>query len=72
MENRLLHENPATGIKPQKRDRPIRSTPAREQFQAILVSIRSEKRNAKRKDSADLIEFMGLAGVGNAEVGNLT
>jgi integrase len=72
VENRLLHENPAAGIKPQKRDRPIRSTPTRDQFRAIVDSIRSEKRNAKRKDGADLIEFMGLAGVGNAEVGNLT
>ncbi|QTN32952.1 tyrosine-type recombinase/integrase [Akkermansiaceae bacterium] len=72
VENRLLHENPAANIKVQKRGRPIRSTPSREQFQAIVKSIRGEKLNARREDSADLVEFLGLAGVGNAEVKNLT
>ncbi|MGJ8643345.1 MAG: tyrosine-type recombinase/integrase [Luteolibacter sp.] len=72
VENRLLYENPTKNIKAQKRSRPIRDTPSKVQFEAILKSIRSEKLNAKREDSADLVEFMGLAGVGNAEVKNLT
>lgn len=72
VENRVLHENPSAHIKAQRRDRPIRQTPSREQFRAIVKAIREEKLNARRNDSADLVEFMGLAGVGNAEAGNLT
>jgi integrase len=35
-------------------------------------SIRSEQQNAKADDSADFIEFLGLAGLGQAEAANLT
>lgn len=72
IENRLLGENPATPIRARKRDRPIRRTPTMEQFRNLVRAIREEKLNRRREESADLIEFMGLAGVGNAEVGALT
>ena len=55
--------------KPQK---PIRKVPTIEQFQAIVSDVRSQKFSADAKDSADLIEFLGLAGVGQAEAGSLT
>lgn len=41
---------------------PIRSTPTWEQFQSIVADIRAQKFNAEAEESADLVEFMGLAG----------
>lgn len=70
--NRLLADNPARDIKAKKREKPIRLTPSFEQFQKIVAEIRSQKKNARSMQSGDLVEFMGLAGVGNAEARNLT
>jgi integrase len=70
--NRLLADNPARDTRAKKREAPIRHTPTFEQFQAIVKEVRGQKKNARAKKSADLIEFMGLAGVGNAEARNLT
>jgi len=70
--NRLIAENPARDIKAKKRDNPIRLTPTFEQFQKIVADIRGQKRNARSIQSGDLVEFMGLAGIGNAEAKNLT
>jgi integrase len=70
--NRFLADNPARGIKAKKREAPIRHTPTFEQFQAIVREVRGQKKNARAAKSADLIEFMGLAGVGNAEARNLS
>ena len=54
--------------KPQK---PIRMVPTQEQFQSIIASVRSQRFNAEAEESADLIEFWGLAGLGQAEVSSL-
>jgi hypothetical protein len=51
--------------------KPIRQTPTWDQFLAIVDDIRTQKFNADAKDSADLAEFMGRAGVGTAECANL-
>ncbi|MDF1742019.1 MAG: tyrosine-type recombinase/integrase [Verrucomicrobiales bacterium] len=67
VKDRLLAENPAASIKAKKREDPIRLTPTFEQFQNIVRSIREQPRNARAEESADFVEFMGLAGVGNAE-----
>ncbi|MEM7011846.1 MAG: hypothetical protein AAF585_10220 [Verrucomicrobiota bacterium] len=67
VENRLLAENPAAGNSARKRDAPVREIPTFEQFKAIVDSIRSQTHNAPHEESADFVEFMGLAGVGNAE-----
>jgi len=72
VENRMLASNPASGIRAIKRDSPIRTTPTFEQFKVIVGNIRSQGKNARRDESADFVEFMGLAGVGNAETINLT
>jgi integrase len=53
-------------------DAPIRTTPTFEQFKSIVSAIRSQKKNARHDESADFVEFMGLAGVGNAETINLS
>lgn len=72
VENRMLASNPAAGIRAMKRDAPIRTTPTFEQFKLIVGDIRSQIKNARHNESADFVEFMGLAGVGNAETINLT
>jgi integrase len=72
VENKWLADNAADSIKAEKRDAPIRLTPNFEQFRAIVGEIRTQTKNARRGESADFVEFMGLAGVGNAETINLT
>ena len=52
-------------------ENPIRLTPTWDQFQKIIASIRSQKFSDTGDDSADLVEFMGLAGVGTAECANM-
>ena len=67
VEARAMTENPTAGIKPLRREDPHRSTPTWEQFQAIVANVREQKYNARRSRSADLIEFMGCCGLGQAE-----
>ncbi|MBM3832793.1 MAG: hypothetical protein FJ403_05875 [Verrucomicrobia bacterium] len=69
--DRIIIENPAEGIKPLKRENPIRLTPTWEQFQAIVRNIREQQFNAEAADSANFVEFLGLAGLGNSEAANL-
>jgi integrase len=47
-------------------------TPTWEQFQAIITDVREQKFNADASDSADFLEFLGLAGLGQAEACSLT
>src|ERR1035441_6401086 len=68
---RVLAVSPAAALHGLKIETPIRSTPSWDQFQAMVAEIRSQKHNAEAHDSADLVEFMGLAGVGTAECSNL-
>lgn len=72
VDNGLIPENPAARLKAKKRGKPIRRTPTFEQFEAIVQEIRSMNKNSRAQHSGDLVEFMGLAGVGNAEAQNLT
>ncbi len=69
--DRVILASPAKGLKrlrvPDKR----KPTPTFEQFHAIVQDIRAQPFNAHAKDSADFIEFMGLAGLGQAEARNL-
>jgi len=60
------------GIKYRKiKDEPKRLMPDPESFQAIVDSIRSQKLADTANASADLVEFMGLAGLGTAECAGL-
>jgi integrase len=69
------HKRNADGklrLKYAKRAKPIRRTPTFEQFQAIVESIRSQKFNGHdANESADFVEFIGLAGLGQAEASAL-
>jgi integrase len=55
--------------KPQK---PRRYVPTIEQFEKIVNNIRSQVYSADAEDTADFVEFLGCAGLGQAEARNLT
>jgi len=66
--DRIIIESPAKGLKYRKRKQPIRQTPTFEQFQQIVADVRAQRFNADREESGDFVEFLGLAGLGQAEV----
>ena len=72
VDDRLIAYSPAVGIKSMKRETPIRRTPTLEQFQAIVADIRAQRFNADAEQSGDFVEFVGLAGLGQAEASALT
>jgi integrase len=68
----LIVYSPAASLKKTKVEKPIRRTPTFEQFQQIVESIRSQEFNGHDADeSADFVEFIGLAGLGQAEASAL-
>jgi integrase len=74
VDDRMIAESPVARMKktwkrPQK---PVRNVPTQEQFAAIVKSIRSQEFNNQAEVSADFIEFMGFAGLGQAEISSLT
>jgi integrase len=72
LRDRVILTSPAEHLKYTKRETPIRRTPTFEQFQAIVESIRSQIFNGHDADeSADFVEFIGLAGLGQAEASAL-
>ena len=72
VQDKIITENPASGLKYRKRNKPIRLTPTYEQFNQIVTDIRSQKFNHEAEQSGDFIEFMGLAGLGQAEISAIT
>jgi len=70
--DRIISLSPAAHLKSAKREKPIRLTPTFEQFRAIISDVRAQQFNADAEDSADFLEFLGLAGLGQAEAGSLT
>ena len=72
LRDRIISEPPAAHLKYIKREKPIRLTPTWEQFNAIVADVRAQVFNADAKDSADFLEFLGLAGLGQAEAGSVT
>src|SRR5260370_24222070 len=72
LRDRIISDSPAGHLKYIKREKPIRLTPTREQFQAIIANVRAQVFNADAQDSADFLEFLGLAVLGQAEAGSLT
>ena len=71
IEDRLLADSPVAKVKTKKRTKPIRKTPSHEEFKAIVANIRTQTYNAEPRDSGDLVEFLGLAGLGQAEASAL-
>jgi integrase len=70
--DRIITASPAAHLRSAKREKPIRLTPTFEQFKAIIADVRVQQFNADAQDSADFLEFMGLAGLGQAEASSLT
>ena len=74
LKDKMISESPHPNLRktwkrPQK---PIRLVPTDEQFQAVVADIRNQRLNAESQVSADFIEFLGLAGLGQAEASWLT
>jgi integrase len=68
----IISRSPANHLRRVKPPKPIRATPSFEEFQAIVESIRSQKFNGHdAEESADFVEFLGLAGLGKAEAAAL-
>jgi integrase len=68
----IILRSPAAHLRKTKLGKPIRPTPSFEEFKAIVESIRSQKFNGHdAQESADFVEFLGLAGLGKAEAAAL-
>lgn len=71
VQDKAIDTNPAASFQGSADKGIKRLTPTFEQFEAIVASIRGEKFSDTAQASADLVEFMGKAGVGNAECADL-
>jgi integrase len=69
--DRSVTASPAAHLRSAKREKPIRLTPTFEEFKAMIAEVRAQPFNADAQDSADFLEFLGLAGLGQAEAGSL-
>src|SRR5437879_6378574 len=68
----IISRSPAAHLRRAKLAKPIRATPSFEEFKSIVESIRSQKFNGHdAEESADFVEFLGLAGLGKAEAAAL-
>ena len=67
----VIMENPVAGLTYRKRKKPIRISPSFEQFKAIVAEIRAQKFNREAEESGDFVEFLGLAGLGQAEAASI-
>lgn len=68
----IILRSPAAHLRKTKLATPIRRTPRFEEFKAIVENIRSQKFNGHdSQESADFVEFLGLAGLGKAEAATL-
>jgi len=66
-----ISRSPAAHLRSSKLDKPIRTTPTLNEFKAIVREIRNQTYNADAEASADFVEFIGLAGLGQAEASAL-
>jgi integrase len=71
LRDKIIPDSPASHLKYTKRGKPIRLTPTFDQFKAIVAHVRAQVFNADAQDSADFLEFLGLAGLGQAEASSL-
>ena len=73
MNDRIISESPFKHVRTpwKKPQEPIRRVPTLEQFEKIVASIRAQVFNGSADESADFVEFLGLAGVGQAEASSL-
>jgi integrase len=67
----VISRSPAAHLRSSKLDMPIRKTPSFDEFRSIVTEIRNQRYNADAETSADFVEFLGLAGLGQAEASAL-
>jgi integrase len=67
----VINESPVASIESVKIPKPIRQTPTFDEFGAIVADIRAQPFSAEAAASADFVEFLGLAGLGQAEAAAL-
>lgn len=74
VKDRIISESPAKSLRvPWKKPQvPVRRIPTVEEFERIVESIRSQRFSDHAQDTADFVEFLGLAGLGQAEASSLT
>ncbi len=74
VDDRIITESPVARMKKtwEKPQKPVRNVPTQEQFEAVVKSIRSQEFNLDADESADFIEFIGSAGLGQAEASSIT
>ena len=73
--DRIIAESPFVRVKMgwQKPETPtIRRIPTPDQLNAIVASIRSQRFTKHAQNTADFVEFLGLAGLGQKEASSLT
>ena len=72
--DRIIAESPFYHIQKgwKRPEKPRRIVPTDEQFRAIVQNIRAKKFNFEAEDSAEFVEFIGLAGLGQAEAHSMT
>jgi integrase len=71
LRDNAIARSPAGHLKAAKLDKPIRQTPTFDDFKKIVADIRSQRFSADAQESADFVEFLGLAGLGQAEASAL-
>lgn len=71
--NRKIQRSPIDKrlLRPLRRPKVIRNAPTPEEFDAIIDEVRSQRFTDHANDTADVLEFMGRAGVGQAETKGL-
>ncbi len=72
--DRLIAESPFDGVRtkwkrPQK---PVRNVPTLVEFYQIVAAIRAQSGKGGEDERADFVQFLGEAGVGQAEAGSVT
>ena len=74
LKDRIIEVSPFAGVKTRWKSpqTPIRHVPTVQQFNAIVDCIRSQPFTDHAKDSSNFVEFLGLAGLGQAEASSLT
>jgi integrase len=68
----MIARSQVAGMKQRRREKPIRLTPTLEEFRSIVANVRAQRFADTAEESADFIEFLGLAGLGQAEASALT
>jgi integrase len=74
VKDRIIAESPFDKVRTRWKppQTPKRLVPTLEQFEAIIAEVRREKRSHFHRETGDFLEFIGLAGVGQAEASSLT